>query len=354
MDNETYFWGAEFGDEGRGERYATRVDALSPVIRRLFPEARIGIVAAEDDLFTDDQHEIDPPMAEWNGIITKPEHRPHYDAFILHHYVMRKGRLDPFSDEASRRKAFLALPQVTLERGARLIAERYGPIPMWITEYNVIGYYGPAGGDSESDQWMKATRDTAWNALYQAGFWLTGLARPDAIEILNHHSVTNTDLGWGLGEPVSETEANITGTGQLFAHLSWLAARHDTMHPLEIEGNPSLGLDIEGEPGARALHGAALAAEDRTTWLVMNRGADPVTVTLGSGTASTRLDITRYDATSPCEALAGIRLDPDARPWEQGPCTPHVETRPIESSGAVTVQLPPYSLTILSFGAATR
>ena len=44
--------GGEFGGEERGERYASRVDALSPVIRDLFPEALIGIVAAEDDLFT--------------------------------------------------------------------------------------------------------------------------------------------------------------------------------------------------------------------------------------------------------------------------------------------------------------
>ena len=199
MDNETYFWGGEFGGEERGERYATRVDALSPVIRRLFPEARIGIVAAEDDLFTDDDEEVNPPMAAWNGHITKPGHRPHYDAFILHHYVMQRGRLDTFGDEASRAGAFLALPQVTLERAARLIVERYGPIPMWITEYNVIGYYGPRAGDSESDKWIQATRDTPWNALYQAGFWLTGLARPDALEILNHHSVTNTDLRLGPG-----------------------------------------------------------------------------------------------------------------------------------------------------------
>jgi len=348
MDNETYFWGAEFGDEGRGEAYATRVDALSPVIRRLFPAARIGIVAAENDLFTDDHQETDPALAAWNGYITKPGHRPHYDAFVLHHYVMRKGRLDPFDDEASRRAAFLALPQVTLERGARLIAERYGPIPMWITEYNVIGYYGPAGGDSESDRWMKATRDTAWNALYQAGFWLTGLARPDAIEILNHHSVTNTDLGWGLGEPVSETEANITGTGQLFAHLSWLAAEHDTMHPLEITGNLPLGLEIEGESGARALHGAALVAEGRTTVLVMNRGNHSIPVTLEAATSASRLELTRYEATSPCEALARIRLDSDARPWEQGPCTPHAETRSPARPGLARVDLPPHSLTILS------
>ena len=126
---------------------------------------------------------------------------------------LRRGRLDAFEDDTRRGQAFLALPQVTLERAARLIASRYGPIPMWITEYNVIGYYGPKQGDSDSDTWIQSTRDTPWNALYQAGFWLTGLARPNALEILNHHSVTNTDLGWGLGEAISEKEANLTITG---------------------------------------------------------------------------------------------------------------------------------------------
>ncbi|MCG6925723.1 MAG: heparinase II/III family protein [Acidobacteria bacterium] len=346
MDNETYFWGGEFGGVERGETYATRVDALSPVIRRLFPDARIGIVAAEDDLFTNDPGEGNPPMAAWNGHITQPGHRPHYDAFILHHYVMQKGRLDAFGDDARRAEAFLALPQVTLERAARLIASRYGPIPMWITEYNVIGYYGPKAGGSESDQWIQATRDTPWNALYQAAFWLTGLARPDAIEILNHHSVTNIDLGWGLGEPINAREANLTITGQLFAHLSWLASRHDTMHPLEIAGNPPLGLEIEGETGIGALHGAALAGEARTTLLVMNRGEATVPVTLETGARASRLELTRYDATASCEPLARVRLDSDTPPWQQGPCTPHTETRTL-ADGAVNATLAPYSLTIL-------
>ena len=126
MDNETYFWGEEFGGLERGETYARRVDALSPVVRRLFPRARIGMVTAEGDLFTAEHHEIEPPLAAWNAHITKPVHRKSYDAFILHHYAMGKGRLDGFVDEAARRQAFLALPQATLERAARLIAERYG------------------------------------------------------------------------------------------------------------------------------------------------------------------------------------------------------------------------------------
>jgi hypothetical protein len=348
MDNETYFWGGEFGGEERGERYATRVDVLSPVIRRLFPDARIGMVAAEDGLFTQDRRHDNPAMTAWNGHITKPGHRPHYDAFILHHYAMRQGGLDAFGDDTSRAGAFLALPQVTLERAARLIADRYGPIPMWITEYNVIGYYAPKAGDSESDRWIQATRDTPWNALYQAGFWLTGLARPDAIEILNHHSVTNTDLGWGLGEAVSAAEANLTITGQLFAHLSWLADAHDTMHPLEITGNPALGLEIEGETDAKALHGAALVDEDRTTLLVMNRGATAVPVRLTTGATASRLQTIRYDATASCDALTRVRLDSGTPPWPQGPCSPHTEARDLDDTGVVSTDLPSHSLTILS------
>jgi hypothetical protein len=261
---------------------------------------------------------------------------------------MQKGRLDAFGDDASRAKAFLALPQVTLDRAARLIADRYGPIPMWITEYNVIGYYAPKAGDSESDRWIQTTRDTPWNALYQAGFWLSGLARPDAIEILNHHSVTNTDLGWGLGEAVSAEEANLTITGQLFAHLSWLASQHDTMHPLQFAGNPPLGVEIEGETGAGVLHGAALVGERRTTLLVMNRGDAPVPATLEMPAAPSRVTLVRYDATASCPTLARIRLASDTRPWEQGPCVPHAETKTVEGSGAAGVELPGHSLTIVS------
>jgi hypothetical protein len=118
------------------------------------------------------------------------------------------------------------------------------------------------------------------------------------------------------------------------------------MHPLQIAGNPSLGLEVEGQSGAGALHGAALVDETRTTLLVMNRGEATVPVTLETGTRPSRLELIRYDATAPCEPLARIRLDSVVPPWQQGPCMPHTETRTLDGT-AVNATLAPYSLTIL-------
>jgi hypothetical protein len=120
------------------------------------------------------------------------------------------------------------------------------------------------------------------------------------------------------------------------------------MHPLEIAGNPPLGIEIEGETGAGVLHGAGLVDEGRTTLLVMNRGGASVPVTLETGAPASRLEVNRYDATTSCEPLARVRLDSDTPPWQQGPCTPHTETRSVERGGPVSLELPPHSLTILS------
>ena len=119
---------------------------------------------------------------------------------------------------------------------------------------------------------------------------------------------------------------------------------------LEIAGNPPLGLEIEGEIGVGALHGAALAAENRTTLLVINRSEDPVPVALELAPGApgrTRLSLNRYEAKASCPALARVRLDSEDRPWEQGPCAPHSESRKlVRDVGGVT--LAPYSLSVVS------
>ena len=350
MDNETYFWSNEFGiDADSGRRYGERVVELTPHIRELYPDVRIGIVAAEDDFFVAHHAAVgtqDDRFKFWNQKITAEEIRPSYDAFILHHYVMGKDRLNGYDNDADRARAFLAYPQVTLERGAALILERYGAIPMWITEFNVICYYEPMAGQGESNEWIRQTKFTHWAALYQAGFWLTAMSRPDAIEILNHHSVSNVDIGWGLGLPVSDTEIEITAQGQLFAHLAHLAQTHDTMHPLTFDGNPALGIVIEDVADAKALHGAALRNAEGTTLLMMNRGLEPIEVALTPRGGTTVVSVVYASAETKPAQTARVKLDGDAAVWEQGPLQPVRSTHEVD--GDVKATLPPSSLTVLT------
>ncbi|QDU72123.1 hypothetical protein [Mucisphaera calidilacus] len=350
MDNETYFWSNEFGiDAESGRRYSDRVVALAPRLRALYPDVEIGIVVREDDYFVahdskEQEKSGDARFEHWNEHVLADRMDEHVDAIILHHYVMQQSRLDPYETDEARGAAFLAFPQVTLERAARLIEERYGGLPMWITEYNVIGYYRP--GESVSDRWMDATKDTPWSAFYQASYWLTGLSRPDAVGILNHHSISNMDLGWGLGRHISETEADLSCVGQLFAHLAHLAKEHETMHPLVFEGGGDLGISIEDVERVSALYGAAMGRGDGRTLVIMNRGVDPVSVRVEGLKAAT---VTTYFAEEAIEPTARVRLDhPELSVWEQGPMTPERKTVASGWLGSsAVVELPGWSLSIV-------
>ena len=341
MDNETYFWGNEFGEANRGLNYARRVAALSPQIRDLYPDVRIGIVTREDDLFEAHHEDDSAAMVNWNQQIMQPEFRPHFDALILHHYVMKRQKLDPYTTDNDRAKAFLAYPTATLDRAARLIKQRYGDYPMWITEYNVIAYYKQFHGTGASAEWMLATRDTGWNSLYQASFILNGINNPEAIEVLNHHSIGNLDHGWGLGHPIDEQSGTITKMGQLYAHLTSLAQRYEQMHPLHFANNPALGIEIEGDAEQAALYGAALSgAQGQSLW-VINRSPQPVTLRLPE--RSTSISQWVYPAIEQAPAAVTVHYQNNGPVWRQGP----VPMAPKDYREGEPVVLPAFSLSIL-------
>ncbi|QDU70516.1 hypothetical protein [Mucisphaera calidilacus] len=353
MDNEAYFWSNEFGiDAASGRRYADRVAEIAPQIRELYPDVQIGMVTREDDLFVahhskEKEKTGDARFEHWNEHVLADRMLEHFDAIILHHYVMQRSRLDPYDNDTDRAAAFLAFPQVTLERGAGLIHERYGDIPMWITEYNVIAYHTPRAGNSPSDQWMNATKYSAWSALYQASYWLTGLSRPDAIGILNHHSINNIDIGWGLGINISTEEVDLTSSGQLFAHLAHLAKAHDTMHPLHFENGPELGIAIEDIETVPALYGAAMQSEAKQTLVIMNRGSQNLTVEIDA--ESKTADVTTYRAEQQVEKSVRVQINhPERAFWEQGPMTPERNTLKAGfMQDDLNVDLPAWSLTII-------
>jgi hypothetical protein len=282
--------------------------------------------------------------------MAKPERQANFDALILHHYVMRKGRLDRYATDRTRGEAFLAYPQVTLERAGHEIERLFGKKrPMWITEYNVVAFYWEAAGKSPSDLWMSSRRDTGWGALYQAAFWLTGLSHPDTIGLLNHHSIGEIDIGWGLGEPVDANSGQLSKTGQLYSHLAHLAKTHPTMHPLVITGAPNLGVAIEGVQEVGAAYGAALTSDHQSTFLVMNRGADELAITLATQIPNGRAGVTIYDANEaqPGPDRALVQFHGPVPVWEQGPMKPRKRTVTAGSEGDLSLKLPPFSLVIV-------
>lgn len=355
LDNETYFWGGEFGGgKQRSTNYIERVASFSPTVRELYPDARIGVVASENGVFVDEMHRSEEAFTAWNGVITQPEYRPHYDAFILHHYVMNAGTLDDVEGgEAEFGRAFLTCPQVTLEHAVDVLARDYGGVPMWITEFNVIGYYRignsndekPDGEITAADSWIASTAHSAWNAIYQAGFWVTAMQNPEAIEILNHHSVTNVSLGWGLGSPVSEAEADFTATGQLFAHLASLGAEAEEVLSIEFEGNRPLA-NAFGEAAAEALQGVAVRSDGKLSLVVINRDDQPIHITLPAASDANQLRVITYSTDKQNDQTARVQLESDTPVWAQGPMTPTTASHNLADTSRTL--LPGFSLSILT------
>ncbi|MEL7240480.1 MAG: hypothetical protein AAGK78_16610, partial [Planctomycetota bacterium] len=124
LDNETYFWGGEFGGgEDRARNYMDRAAPLGHAIRELYPDARIGVVASENGMFNADMHgdgKSEEHFTLWNGVVMRDVYAGSFDAFVLHHYVMRDGALDDMdsADPAVLGQGFLTCPQLTLERAA--------------------------------------------------------------------------------------------------------------------------------------------------------------------------------------------------------------------------------------------
>lgn len=276
MDNEAYSWAAEFAPLGGGTAYANRVADLAPIIRSLNPQAAVGAVFRPEEFFTGDPTHI-PHDIEWNGKVHAERgmpQSPNYDAIILHEYGMVGNRLDGFST-ADRAKAFLAHPQNAIERAVAVSAASYGGLPIWITEHNVIAYRDanrdiPA--DTDNEQFIRETANTGWNALFSAGYLLTAISHPDAVTMLNHHSVFSI-LGWGLGNPISATESQISATGQTFSHLADIAANADTMHAVNPDHNPALGITQYDQPDPGVFQVVAFTDDtaQQRTLIILNR-----------------------------------------------------------------------------------
>ncbi len=185
---------------------------------------------------------------------------------------MGAGRLAAFdTDAAATRSAFLAFPQATMQRAEAEIAEKHGDAPIWLTEFNVL--YDDDFGGSASDRFIASTANTGWNALYQTGFALHAMRNPDEVASMNHHSLGNAN-GWGLSQPGDANAGAINATGQLFSHLTWIAAEADTMEALEPDLDPSLGVTVEGRDDLGAFESVRLSSADRDWLLVLNRGED--------------------------------------------------------------------------------
>ncbi len=353
MDNETYFWGNEFAPGGAaGRNYALRFKPTSQLIRSLNPNAKIGAVMREQGIFTDEPLVTGGWNGNWNnelyGELYQPDmNDPLYDAYILHHYTMDGNRLDNYS-MANVPKAFLAYPQATMKRAARVIEQNYGDLPVWITEYNVIAYNDTDPATSPQETWIRNTANTGWNALYQASFLLTALTMPDDFTVMNVHNVMGTN-GWQLGSDLSTLAGQINATGQVFAHISQIARGADTVHVVEPDINPSLFINIEGEGDNRVFQAVGFenVAEQELVLVVINRDGVDQTFFMAEYGGYQNYEIWTYEAQDPgATGNVSVYLADIVQP-SGSPLTPAISSGTVNPLG-LFFQLPEYSLSVIT------
>ncbi len=352
IDNETYFWGNEFAGFNAGGNYVSRFNNASQAIRILDPDAKIGAVFREQEVFTNDSAGTGWNK-DWNDQVYAARFSngvpdPVYDAMILHHYAMEEDRLDGVAP-SQLAKTFLAFPQLTMHKAAGVSAAQYGDLPIWITEYNVIAY-GHSPATSPNGQWIQATANTAWNALYQASFILTAVNAPDDFTVLNHHSVSNSN-GWGLGLTIDNNFARINASGQVFAHLSDVATTSDTMHPVEPDSNPLLGVTVEGESGAKVFQAAGFGSDQELVLVVINRDGGSRDFELANYGWYRNADRVTYHADdSGANGYETVSITGETPVWQQAnaPLTPITENASLFPVSGLSLSLPAYSISFIT------
>lgn len=347
MDNETYFWGAVFGGSNGGQLYADRVNTVSPTVRSLFPDAKIGIVADDSEMWQSTTIPPESRRQNWNDKLWNSQNRTNYDAFVLHHYDMQSHTLNTFSDLATIQSAYLCFPQITLQRAADRMEAEYGDRPIWVTEFNHFAY--PENGGTAA-QFINSAHQTAWNAFYLAGFILTAMNQPDDYTVLNMHSVLDRD--WGLGLVDTTSSGQINACGHIFSHLAHHARKSHTMYGIEPDSNPLIGFTFDGNSSMKAFQAAAVRSDDEATLFIINRDDQTHTFSMSeifSGTSYQQMDSYIYSANDPNgDAMTSVSLNTTPI-WQQAaaPLTPATSSSAIDPSVGLSLNIPAYSMAVV-------
>lgn len=348
MDNETYFWGAVFGGISGGQKYADRVNTLSPTVRSLYPDAKVGIVADETMMWQSDTATGNSRRDNWNNNLWNSQNRTNYDAFVLHHYDMHADTLNDFADLSTVKSAYLCFPQITMQRAANRMESMYGDRPIWVTEYNV---WNGEDNSTPASQFVSNARQTAWNAFYQAGFILTAMNQPEDYTVLNVHSILGGS--WGFGEKASTSSGKINPCGHIFSQLAYHARKSQTMYGLEPDSNPSLGFTYDGNSSMKAFLAAAVRSVDEATLFIMNRDNQAHTFSMSQVfplTGYQQVDAYIYDAEdSNGSTMTTVSLN-STPIWQQAgaPLTPATISTAINPNAGLSINIPAYSLAMVT------
>ncbi len=167
LGNELYFpvYRDRFPDVASYLRVAKQHVAA---IRKVDPGAKIAVIATPDPLMG--SAEAKAFNHAWNRALAG-EH--FYDAYVVHHYFgfPKREQIKP----ARLADYTLAMANETTDREMRYYAGFFGSRPMWMTEWNFMGYH------------FKQANDTHLNALFVGDMLIHLLAYPNIKTTMYHH-----------------------------------------------------------------------------------------------------------------------------------------------------------------------
>jgi hypothetical protein len=297
-------------------------------------------------------------QATWDSVIAANRDYggiSNFDAVVYHNYRMNGDVLpaDGGTNNQDWESALLSFPEASLSNAAQNARSVYGDdIRLWVTEFG-INHSNITGHDPAS-LWLNnvVTTTSTWDALFTAGFYLTGVQQNDIYEVMMRHDFAQLVR---IAGPDGQNYAEIDPTGQIMAHLFNLAEQSTQMGDLPLANNPVLPVTVLGQDQLRALQGVEFTAPGTETFVILNRGDARQQITLPNDEGFTQVQrwVYRADASVVPGGFAPI---PDgSAPWLQGtPMSVAYKQKEINPARSITFTEPGYSLEFvtLSFGTA--
>ncbi len=268
-----------------------------------------------------------------------------FDAVVYHNYRMSASALpaDPGTNNNNWEEALLAFPQASLTNAAQNARSVFGnDIRLWMTEFG-INHSNLTGTDPRT-VWLQntVTTNSVWDALFTAGFYLTGVQQNSTYQVMMRHDFAQLVH---IAGPADQSYAEINPTGQVVAHLFNLAAQSEQMGPLTLSNNPTLPVTVMGRNRLKTLQGIEFKSPGTETFVILNRGSSNQNISLPNTGHYTHLErwVYRADATVVSGGFAPIPDSPP--PWVQGgPMSVVHGASALDPNGPITFPEHGYSL----------
>jgi hypothetical protein len=272
-----------------------------------------------------------------------------FDAVVYHNYRMNGDVLpaDPGTNNENWQSALLAFPEASLSNAAQNAQSVYGSdIHLWMTEFGIN--HSIITGTDPASRWINNTVTTTstWDALFTAGFYLTGIQQQDTWQVMMRHDVAQLIQ---IAGPAGQSYAEIDPTGQVTAHLFNLAGQSTQMGALTLPDNPVLPVNVLGQNQLQALQGVVFTAPGTETFVVLNRGNSSQDITLPNDGAYSQVERWVYRADAGVVPGGFAPLPGGPAPWIQDtPMTVVDDQGALDPDNPITFMVPGYSLQFIT------